>query len=257
MSIIRLDNASVALRGKLILTDMSLELAKGQCVGIVGPNGSGKSTAIKLMAGLLAPQQGVAQILGRNNSAWPRAELARLLCYLPQGGDVHWPLKVSSVVELGRLPHRAKGSLSPADRDAIQDAMSKCDVAHLSDRPVSELSGGEKARVLLARALATKAEIILADEPFAQLDPHHQIHAMEVLKAEAAQGATVVVVLHDLGMAARHCDRVLVISAGRIAADGPPTEVLTSDRLREVFGVDAYIGEHQGAPIILPIKRRA
>lgn len=257
MSVIRLDKVSVSLRNKSILQDVSIDICKAQCVGILGPNGSGKSTAIKVAAGLLAPLKGRVDLLGRDISSWARSDLSRRLTYLPQGGDVHWPLKVQSVVELGRLPHATRGALSSDDSNAIKDAMTKCDVLHLSERPVSELSGGEKARVLLARVLATKAGIILADEPFAQLDPHHQIHAMEVLKSEAAAGATVVVVLHDLAMAARHCDRVVLISNGRVAADGLPSDVLSSDRLREVFGVDAYIGEHQGSPIILPIKRRA
>lgn len=210
MSVILLDNVSVTLRNKPILQEISFEVGRSQCIGIVGPNGSGKSTAIKVMAGLLTPQTGQAALLTRATASWARSELARILCYLPQGGEVHWPLAVKTVVELGRLSHRTKGKLSGEDQDAVTEAMIKCDVLHLLDRPVSELSGGEKARVLLARALATKAEIILADEPLAQLDPHHQIHAMEVLKSEAANGAAVVIVLHDLALAARHCDLSLI-----------------------------------------------
>jgi ABC-type cobalamin/Fe3+-siderophores transport system ATPase subunit len=161
--------------------------------------------------------------------------------------------KARAVVALGRLPHQR----SVVDEDAIQDAMVRCDIADLAERPVNELSGGERARVLLARALATGGKVILADEPFAQLDPQHQIHAMEVLKAEAGRGAAVIVVLHDLALAARYCDRVVVFSAGKIAAQGLPRDVLSSDILRNVFGVDAFIGEHQGAPLVLPIRRRS
>jgi len=248
---------SVALRGQPILKSVSLDAQAGRCIGIVGPNGSGKSTAMKVMAGLLTPDAGTVTVEGTGLSGWARPELARHLSYLPQNGDVHWPMKVRAVVALGRLPHAAFGAARALDDAAIADAMARCDIVHLAQRSVSSLSGGERARVLLARALAMGARVILADEPFAQLDPQHQIHAMEVLKAEAARGATVVVVLHDLALAARYCDRVAVISEGMVAAQGLPRTVLSSDVLRNVFGVDAFIGEHQGSPLVLPIRRRA
>ena len=257
MMSLELSNVSVTLRGRQILKSVSLEIGAGTCIGIVGPNGSGKSTAMKVLAGLLDPGEGTLKVEGRALSGWTRPELARHLSYLPQNGDVHWPLKVRAVVALGRLPHAPFGAARALDEAAIADAMARCDVAHLAERPVSTLSGGERARVLLARALATGSRVILADEPFAQLDPQHQIHAMEVLKAEAARGATVVVVLHDLALAARYCDRVAVISEGMVAAQGLPRTVLSSDVLRNVFGVDAFIGEHQGSPLVLPIRRRA
>jgi iron complex transport system ATP-binding protein len=212
---------------------------------------------MKVMAGLLTPTAGKVMIEGRALSAWTPAERARHLSYLPQNGEVHWPIKTRAVVALGRLPHAPFGAARALDEAAVADAMARCDVSHLAHRPVSSLSGGERARVLLARALATGARVILADEPFAQLDPQHQIHAMEVLKAEAARGATVVVVLHDLALAARYCDGVTVISDGTVAAQGLPRDVLSSDVLRTVFGVDAFIGEHQGSPLVLPIRRRA
>jgi len=253
---LEISNVSVALRGQQILKSVSFEAGAGNCIGIVGPNGSGKSTAMKVLAGLLDPGEGTVKVEGRALAAWTRPELARHLSYLPQNGDVHWPLKVRAVVALGRLPHAPFGAARALDEAAIAYAMARCDIAHLAQRPVSTLSGGERARVLLARALATGARVILADEPFAQLDPQHQIHAMEVLKAEASRGATVVVVLHDLALAARCCDRVVVISEGRVAAEGLPRAVLSSDVLRTVFGVDAFIGEHQGSPLVLPIRRR-
>jgi iron complex transport system ATP-binding protein len=257
MMSLQLNSVSVSLRGQPILKSVSLEAQSGTCIGIVGPNGSGKSTAMKVLAGLLAPASGTVKVEGRALSGWTRQELARHLSYLPQNGDVHWPLKVRAVVALGRLPHAAFGAARALDEAAIADAMLRCDVAHLAHRPVSSLSGGERARVLLARALATGARVILADEPFAQLDPQHQIHAMEVLKAEAARGATVIVVLHDLALAARYCDRVAVVSGGMVVAEGLPRDVLSSDVLRTVFGVDAFIGEHQGSPLVLPIRRRS
>jgi iron complex transport system ATP-binding protein len=254
---IELRDIAVGMRGQQILSSFSLRADTGSCVGVVGPNGSGKSTAMKVLAGLLQPAAGFVAVEGRAINAWSRQELARHIAYLPQNGEVHWPLKVRAVVALGRLPHAPFGAARALDETSIEEAMARCDVTPLAHRPVNSLSGGERARVLLARALATGARIILADEPFAQLDPHHQIHAMEVLKAEAARGTTVVVVLHDLGLAARYCDRVAVVSGGTVAAEGSPRTVLSSDVLRNVFGVDAFIGEHQGSPLVLPIRRRA
>jgi iron complex transport system ATP-binding protein len=167
-------------------------------------------------------------------------------------------LTVRALVSLGRLPHAHSFTRASADdADAIDRAMVACDVAHLADQPVTMLSGGERARALLARALAGEAQILLADEPFAQLDPGHQLHAMDVLRAAAGAGALVVVVLHDLSIAGRHCSRIVLLSQGRIAADGAPTDVLSSQTLRETFGIDAFIADHAGAPVILPLKRRA
>ena len=253
MSAVSLSGVYASLRRKPVLKGISLGVDSGHCIGIVGPNGSGKSTAMKVMAGLVPAEAGTVSLSGRLLKDWPRPDLARHLSYLPQNGEVHWPLKARAVVALGRLPHQK----SVVDEDAISDAMSRCDITSLAERPVNELSGGERARVLLARALATGGKVVLADEPFAQLDPQHQIHAMEVLKAEAGRGAAVIVVLHDLALAARYCDRVVVFSEGLIAAQGEPRDVLSSDLLRHVFGVDAFIGEHQGSPLVLPIRRRS
>lgn len=256
MQAFALQDLAVSLQGREVLDALSLSATPGTCIGIVGPNGSGKSTAMKVLAGLLKPTRGQVSVADRPLAGWTRPELARHLAYLPQNGEVHWPLRTRAVVALGRLPHAPFGAARALDDAAIDGAMARCDVTHLAQRPISSLSGGERARVLLARALATGAGLILADEPFAQLDPQHQIHAMEVLRAEAGRGATVVVVLHDLALAARYCDRVAVFSAGRVVAEGEPRAVLSSDVLRTVFGVDAFIGEHQGAPLVLPIRRQ-
>jgi iron complex transport system ATP-binding protein len=224
----------------------------------MGPNGSGKSTLMRAAAGLIPRASGTISILGRPLEDWRKDELGRALSYLPQGGQVHWPLSVRALVSLGRLPHAHRFVRASAkDAAAIEQAMVACDVVQFADRPITALSGGERARALLARALAGEAKILLADEPFAQLDPSHQLHAMEVLQATAKAGALVVVVLHDLSVAARHCSRVVLMSEGRIAADGLPAEILSRENLRATFGVDAFIGEHLGAPIILPVKRRA
>ncbi len=250
MSVLTLDHVAVSLGTRIVLSNINLSFAAGECVGVLGPNGSGKSTLMRAVAGLIPHQSGAIKIHDKALAAWPRKDLARQLSYLPQGGQIHWPLSVRNVVALGRLPH----ATSNPDDQAIARAMEACDVAQFADRPVTLLSGGERARVLLARALASEAKILLADEPFAQLDPNHQLHAMEVLQAEAGKGALIVVVLHDLSIAARHCSRVVLLANGTVAADGPPSETLTSETLRKTFGIDAFISEHAGAPVILPVK---
>ena len=258
MTALALANLNVALGGRKVLSRISANFAPGECVAIMGPNGSGKSTLMRAGAGLIAPLSGEVALHGKPLGAWRRTDLAREIAYLPQGGEVHWPLTVRNIVALGRLPHAHRFTKkNDADEAAIARAMQACDIAHLADRPATALSGGERARALLARALASEARIILADEPFAQLDPSHQLHAMEVLRASADAGALVIVVLHDLSIAARHASRVLLLSEGQVAADGPPTTTLVSETLRKTFGIDAFIGDHAGAPVILPLRRRA
>ena len=258
MTTLSLSNVAVALGARTVISGIDASFAPGECVAIMGPNGSGKSTLMRAAAGLIAPSSGAIALNGKPLTAWRRADIAREVAYLPQGGEVHWPLTVRNIVALGRMPHAHRfAGTNKADEAAIARAMDACDIAHLADRPATALSGGERARALLARALSCETKVILADEPFAQLDPSHQLHAMEVLRATADKGALVIVVLHDLSIAARHCTRVLLLSEGRLAADGPPAETLISDTLRKTFGIDAFIGDHAGAPVILPLKRRA
>lgn len=258
MSALTLNNVVVSLGARPVLGDVTLTFAPGECVGILGPNGSGKSTLMRTAAGLIAPTQGEVALEARPLAAWRREDVSRKIAYLPQGGQIHWPLTVRALVSLGRLPHAHRFARpSAVDEAAVLRAMTACDVAHLADRAVTALSGGERARALLARALCCEAKVVLADEPFAQLDPGHQLHAIELLRATADAGALVIVVLHDFSIAARYCTRAILISEGRIAADGNPAEVLSGDNLRKTFGVDAFIGEHAGAPVILPLRRRA
>jgi iron complex transport system ATP-binding protein len=258
MSALGLDNVAVDLGKRRILSGVTLKCAPGELIAVMGPNGSGKSTLMRASAGLVESAEGTITLLDKPLPNWRREDLGRTVGYLPQGGQVHWPLTVRALVSLGRLPHVHRfARVSAKDEAAIEHAMKTCDVAHLAERPVTALSGGERARALLARALAGETKILLADEPFAQLDPSHQLHAMEVLQQQAKSGALVVVVLHDLSIAARHCTRVVLLSEGRIAGDGSPTEVLSSENLRKTFGVDAFIGEHAGGPVILPLRRKA
>ena len=247
---VRLDNLSVTLGGRQVVAGISTELTGG-LIGLVGPNGAGKSSLVRAIAGLV-PSQGTILIDGKR--ALPLRERARRIAYLPQGQAVFWPVTVERLVALGRLPHLAPFE-RPADTDhaAIERALTRTDLLDLRDRSIDELSGGERARVLLARALAVEAPLLLTDEPLAALDHAHQIEVMRLLRAEAARGATVIAVLHDLTIAARWCDRLLLMDKGQLVADGAPREVLTAERIDAVYGVSAFIGEAEGEPLIVPL----
>ena len=238
---VTLNDVGVTLGRRVVVRGVSAAFGAGTLTGIVGPNGAGKSTLARAMLALV-PASGTVRVDDVDAAAMPRGELARRIAYVPQGQSLHWPLTVERLVGLGRLPHLAPMSrISDADSAAIERAMTRAHVLDLRDRIATELSGGERARVLFARALAVEAPALIADEPLASLDPGHQIDVMDMLRAEAGGGALVIAVLHDLTLAARYCDRLLLIDGGRIVADGTPAEVLTAERLRAVYGIDARI----------------
>ncbi len=250
-----LDHVGVTLGRRSVVRDVDAAFGPGTLTGIVGPNGAGKSTLARAMLALV-PATGQVRIDGADVTAVPRADLARRIAYVPQGQLLHWPLTVERLVGLGRLPHLAPMSrIGAADTAAIERAMERADVLELRDRIATELSGGERARVLFARALAVEAAALIADEPLASLDPGHQIDVMDMLRAEAAGGALVIAVLHDLTLAARYCDRLLLIDGGRIVADGPPADVLTSERLHSVYGIDARVETGGAWPTITVLGR--
>ena len=250
-----LDQVGVTLGRRAVVRDVSATFGPGTLTAIVGPNGAGKSTLARAMLALV-PATGTVRIDGADVTAIPRADLARRIAYVPQGQTLHWPLSVARLVGLGRLPHLAPMSqIGKADTAAIERAMARADVLHLRDRIATELSGGERARALFARALAVEAPALIVDEPLASLDPGHQIDVMDLLRAEAAAGRTVIAVLHDLTLAARYCDRLLLIDAGRIVADGAPADVLTTERLRAVYGIDARVATGGAWPTITVLGR--
>ena len=244
---------SVAFGSKTILQDVDFDLRPGECVGLIGPNGAGKTTLLRILAGLARPAAGTLRYDGEGAAALGRAALARRIAYLAQGGEAAWPLSVEAVVGLGRLPHRRPfAGPSPEDAEAITRALQACDVADLNDRALGTLSGGEQRRVLLARALAVEAPYLLADEPLAGLDPLHQLEVMELLRRAARRGAGVVVVLHDLTLAARFCDRLVLLDHGRLIIAGTPAEVLDDTQLATIFGISALRGSREGEPFLLP-----
>ena len=253
---VTIENLSVRLGRRPVLDAVSAVLEPGNLIGIIGPNGAGKSTFVRAMLGLVPSQAGRVAVNGRDIATMPPRDIARAVAYLPQGQTLHWPLSVERLVALGRLPHLAPLSrVSEADRAIVAEALARADVAHLKDRVATELSGGERARVLLARALAVGAAGLVVDEPLASLDPGHQIDVMTLLRREARAGGLIVAVLHDLGMAARYCDRVLLIDRGRLVADGAPEAVLTAERLAEVYGIHALVDTGGPVPSIIPVDR--
>lgn len=246
-------DVTVQLAGRRILERVSCRAQAGQITAIIGPNGTGKSTLLRAVAGLLPLEGGSIAFDGRPLDSLERAELARSIAYLPQERTVHWPLAVERVVALGRLPHRAGMMSDPRDRAAIDAAMQAMDVSSLAQRPVSQLSGGERARVLVARALAQESRVLIADEPTAGLDPAHALGLFDTFQQLAAEGRAVVIALHDLTLAARFCHHVVLLVTGRVAADGPPAVVLQPEPLSAAFGVSVANGVVAGVPVVLAV----
>jgi iron complex transport system ATP-binding protein len=244
---------NVTLAGRVVLNDISLSLSSGHLVALVGPNGAGKTTLLRALAGL-APSDGAIHVGGAALSSLALRDRARRFAYLPQGHVVHWPLPARDIVALGRYPHGATdpARLTPGDAEAVLRAMQATDVVELRERRVTELSGGERSRVALARVLAVEAPVILADEPTSSLDPRHQIDVMKTLRRVADKGVLVIVVTHDLGLAARFADTALVLSGGRLVSQGTPTEALSEKIMGEVFRISAYRAEYQREAVIVP-----
>ena len=243
---------SVELGGRDVVRGANFSLEAGKLTVLIGPNGAGKTTILRALAGL-TPGRGSIDLDGAPIARLSRRDRARRIAYLPQGHVFHWPLSVLDVVALGRIPHGAgAGDLGEADRRAVAEAMRVCGLEQLADRPVTTLSGGERSRVALARVLAVEADIVLADEPVASLDPRHQLTVLTLLADLARNGRTVLAVMHDLALAGRFADRVIAIDSGTVVAAGPPGEVLRPDLLRRLFGVEARAFHDGDHTVIVP-----
>ena len=239
---------SVELGRRPILESLDLTLRAGEVTAIVGPNGAGKSTLLTRLAGLERPQGGVVELDGRPVLDLPPRQRARQIAYLEQSPEIAWAVEVRILVGLGRTPFIGARGLSADDAAAIDSALSRTGMTGFADRLVTTLSGGERARVLIARALAGDPQWLLADEPLTGLDIGHLLDALALRRDLAGEGRGVVATLHDLALTARFADRVVVLARGAVAADGPPAEALTPQVLREVYGVEAQLAERAGAP---------
>jgi len=235
-------------QGLAVLDGVSLSVAAGEMVGLIGPNGAGKTSLLRLAVGFDRPDQGEVLLDGQTLAALGAAERARRLAYLPQQAETAWPITVRQAVALGRLPH------GDSKAEPVQRALEAVGMSHLAERPLTRLSGGERALVLLARALAVEAGLLLLDEPTANLDPAHQLRVMEVLRSRADQGDAVVVVMHDLSLATRSCDRLAVVHQGKLAADGAPASILDDPLLRDVFSITVERGQMEGRPFLVPAR---
>ena len=254
---LRFDAVGVVLGGRTILEEIDLTVWPGEIVGLVGRNGAGKTTLLRLASGALAPDRGRV-LLGLDAvGSLSRRHLARRVALVPQDMHVPFPFRVGELVLMGRAPHQPLiGLESEQDVERAQAALARLGIAELSDRSITTLSGGERQLVLLARALVQDPEVLLLDEPTAFLDLKHRVEVLRDVRAFASSGRAALVVSHDLSLAARSCDRVVLLGAGRIVAEGRPIDVLTPSNLKEAFGIDAQaFAGPDGQLVVVPELR--
>ncbi|KQN82935.1 ABC transporter [Sphingomonas sp. Leaf67] len=250
------DAISLTLGGQRVLDAVSFAFRPGRVTALLGANGAGKSSLLACLAALRRPDKGAARLGGQDVQAIDRRARARAIGLLPQSADVHWDIDVATLVGLGRFAHRGRWGETQADRDAVADALAATDMTALAGRGVERLSGGERGRALLARVLAGEPDWLLADEPLASLDPAHQLDVLARLRGVAGGGRGVVLVLHDLHLAARVADDAVLLKDGRIVASGDADDVLTAPAIAEAYGIDVEIGRTpQGHRYILPVAR--
>lgn len=242
MTELRARNLRFSHRHQVVLRGVSMALNQGELVVLLGPNGAGKTTLLRLLLGLALPERGRALIDGRDSADLAPDERARRVAYLPQQRELAWPTRVRDIVALGRYAFgAAPGRLAETDRLAVERALQACELTSLAERSAATLSGGEQARMHCARALAAHTPLLLADEPTAALDPLHQHRVLRLFRDYADTGGGALLVLHDVALAARYADRLLWLHGGELVGDGSVAETLTTDRLREVYGVVAEV----------------
>lgn len=249
MTLLSLRAFGVKRGAKKILESVDLSVQAGEVVGLIGPNGAGKTTLMRAALGLI-PATGTSSL-----AAMTARERGRTAAWMPQSREIAWPVDVETVVRLGRTPHRSTAQkLSATDADAVARAITRMGLDNYRHRTATQLSGGEQARVLIARALAQEAPLLMADEPTAGLDPAHQIATMRTFTALAREGRSVLVSLHDLGLAARHCTRLVILHNRGIAADGDPRDVLEPGLVRDVFGISAHFEMTPNGIVFQPLE---
>ena len=250
------DRIGLTLGGNRVLDAVSVAFRRGRVTALLGPNGAGKSSLLSCLAALRVPDEGAARLDGVDIAGLDRRDRARRIGFLPQAADVHWDVDVATLVGLGRLPHHGRWGASPADHAAVERALAATDMTALRTRGVERLSGGERGRALLARVLAGEPDWLLADEPLASLDPAHQLDVLARLRSVADAGSGVILVLHDLHLAARIADDAVLMRGGRVIAAGPADIVLAAPLIAEAYGVAVEIGVTPGGQrFILPVAR--
>ena len=245
---------SFAYDGRQVLSGVDVSLAPSELVALVGPNGAGKSTLLRVLLGLLPARAGGVSLLGRPLAELSRREIARHIAFLPQETHSDFAFTVRELVAMGRMPHL--GRFQPEGRSdvvAVQSALDRTGTAAFVDRLASELSGGERQRVLLARAIAQTTDVLLLDEPTSSLDVAHQLEIIRLLRDLAQEGKAVAIALHDLSLAARFADRVIVLSGGKVAAQGAPRDVITAELLERHFRIRARVEQTDEGVLIVPI----
>ncbi|BFH67511.1 hypothetical protein J27TS7_50890 [Paenibacillus dendritiformis] len=245
--LLQAERLACSIGDRPIIHDLSFELRRGSFVGIIGPNGSGKSTLIRMLCGLLRPARGRLLLDGRPHAAYSASARARLIGYVPQDCSLDADFTVGQIVAMGRHPHRSLfRSLSHADIGCAERAMRQCGIEPLRDRYIHACSGGQRQLAFIAKALAQEPQLLLLDEPISALDIRHQLRTLSLLRGLAREGLAVAASLHDLSLASRYCDRLLLLHEGRIRANGPPEEVLTAEHLYHVYGIRAAIRREPG-----------
>ncbi|MBT3012648.1 MAG: ABC transporter ATP-binding protein [Candidatus Thiodiazotropha sp. (ex Lucina pensylvanica)] len=238
MSLLNGESLFVTRNNQPILQDVDIVLKRGEMLGLIGPNGAGKSTLLRLLAGVIEADTGSLSLNGTPISSVPRSERARRIAYLPQLSEIAWPMSVERIVELGRTPHLEPWqSVGEADREIIERVICHTDLLDFRERSFNTLSGGEQARVLLARAMVTEPDILLADEPVSALDPAHQLDVMNLLRQHCESRHSVIVVLHDLSLAAHYCHRLQLLYQGTTLAEGSAEAVLNEKNLADAYDI--------------------
>ncbi|MET1043655.1 MAG: heme ABC transporter ATP-binding protein [Microbacteriaceae bacterium] len=253
MTALSADGIAVIYDRTAILQDVTLDVVAGELLALVGPNGAGKSTLLGVLSGDVNPTHGSVTLDGRPLTDHRAVELARHRAVLTQENLVSFPFRVGEVIEMGRAPWARTPSFED-DEAAVAEAVAATDVGHLLTRRITSLSGGEKARVALARVLAQHTPIVFLDEPTAALDLRHQEDVMRTARSLADAGRAVVVVLHDLSLAGAYADRIALVSSGRLVATGSPHDVLTADRIGEIYGLRVQVLLQDDRPVVLPVR---
>lgn len=254
-NLLRLKDVRMSFDGRMVLEGISLTLSPGELVGLIGPNGAGKSTLLRLIAKLIPPDQGLIVLDGKEMRSLSQRSVAKTVALVPQQAQLAFSFPVREVVLMGRYPHLSRFQVEGAeDYRIVQEAMGSTETRQFAERPVTELSGGERQRVLLARALAQKPRLLLLDEPTAHLDLKYQFRSLRLVRRLVSQGITALVAIHDLNLAGRFCDRLVLVDQGRIRVIGTSWEVLTREHLEPVYGIRIGIqgNPNVGPPLVVP-----